>query len=377
MHYSKQERPKKLTAFYVSCWVMGLVAFIQLTSIGTAMAFRNAAPLQPEVITKIETKYVEAEKPVAAISPGDQPTGLTKAEVAAEVNALMAAKRGEDLEEPAILKSAPAIADPVVEKLLRDARAARIAGDFVKSSTKLEEAQHMEPNDPNVLYELAANFEEMEIYDNAADYYLMVHALGPLQAGSLYKKAAAKLERGLERNDRELATLNGVRSLEPAIDANGERRSVNLAITVAPEREFDPNLVHVQVHFFEESNGDFRKAPIDTADPNATGSQCTSMPYDWSDGEEIVEVWYQLPPRDSADREIFGERKFHGFVAELYYDGKLLDIRAQPRTLVQEIRLLKRQSSVDDWNPDLDPILEALESHGAGSTLLPKLPGEY
>lgn len=355
---------------------MGLVAFVQLVSIGTAMAFRDAAPLPPEVITEIKTEYVQVEKPAAVIPTHERPTGLTKAEVAAEVNALIAASSPKELVEPEVLKSAPAIADPVLEKLLKEARAYRVMGDVERSTLKLEEAQLMEPDNPNVLYEMGVNFEELGVYDNATDYFMKVHKLGPLKAGALFKKAATKLERGVVPDTRGLAVLNGVRVLEPLVDAGGERRRVNLAITAAPEREFDPDLVHVQVHFFEESNGDLRKAPIDTSDPDATGSQCTSMPYDWGDGEEIVEVWYQLPPRDRADREIFGERKFHGFVAELYYDEKLLDIRAQPRTLVQEIRLMKKQSSGDDWNPDLDPILEALENHGAGSTLLPKLPGE-
>lgn len=359
---------------------MGLLAFFQLVLIGTAMVFRNNVPAPAEVVTKVETRYIEVEKPAPVVAPGDRRTGLTEQEVdariAAEVATLMTANRAEDLEEPEVLKSAPVIGDPVVERLLNEARAARIANDVVRSTIKLEEAQVLAPNNANVLYELAVNFEVLGNVDSASDYYLKVYSLGVLEAGSLYQKAANKLERGVVLQTRGLAVLNGARALEPMINEDGERRSVNLAITTAPNREFDPSLVHVQVHFFEESNGELRKAPIDTSDPNAAGSQCASMPYDWSDGEEMIEVWYQLPPRDSADLEIFGERKFHGFVAELYYDGKLLDIRAQPRTLVQEIRAQKRQRAAEAWDPDLDPILEALENHSAGSTLLPKLPGE-
>lgn len=371
-----QSSQNRLTAFYVSCWVMGLLAFFQLVSIGTAMAFRSNTPVKPEVVTKIETRYVEVEKPVLVEAPTNQLVGLTPEEAVAEAIALIEAKKPQNTAEPRVLQSAPLIADPVVERLLKEARAARIAGDFVKSTIKLEEAQVVEGDNPNVLYEMAVNFESLGTYDSAADYFLKVYELGPLVAGSLFKKAALKLERGVVPEMTELAALNGVRALEPMVDASGERRSVNLAITVAPEREFDPTLIHVQVHFFEESNGDIRKAPIDSSDPLATGSQCASMPYDWRDGEEIIEVWYHLPVRDRADQEIFGERKFHGFVAELYYDGTLLDIRAQPRTLVQQIRAQKSAGAIDAWDPNLDPILEALESQGAGSTLLPKLPRE-
>ena len=379
MDYSNQvSQPSshKLTAFHVSCWLMGLVAFSQLVSIGTAMAFRNSAPAQTEVITQVETRYVEVDKPAAPLAPGDRPTGLTRAEVEAEIDALMAAKGSRELDEPEVLKSAPVIADPVVERLLNEARAARIARDVVRSTMKLEEAQVLAPKNPNVLYELAVNFEALGNVDSAADYYMKVHELGIMEAGSLFKKAGLKLERGVKKENRDIAALSGVRALEPIFDRQGERRSVNIAITSAPERDFDPELVHVQVHFFEEENGDLRKAPIDTADASMTGSLCTSMPYDWQDGEEIIEVWYRIPPQDRAERAIFGDRKFHGFVAVLYYDGKRVDVYAQPSVLAFELQSQKKQSSPDAWDPDLDPILEALESHGAGSTLLPKLPGE-
>jgi tetratricopeptide (TPR) repeat protein len=369
---SSQHSVSRLGAFHLACWIMGLVAFVQLMSIGAAMAFRTGLAGPPEVVTRVETRYLEVEKPVPVPA-----RVLEKAATVAEVKEIIdeLINPGEVSEASETMRTAPVIADPVVERLLKEARAARVVGDVVKATLKLQEAENREPRDPSVLYAIAMNYEALQVYDNAADYYLEVHALGPQVAGSLFRKAAEKLGKGVAPEMTELAVLNAVRRLEPEFSPRGEKRTVSLAITTAPQEKFDPDLLHVQVHFFETSDGDLSKAPIDGSDPSATGSLCTTLPYDFSDGEEILHVWYRVPPRERRDRALFGTRDFHGFVAELYYDGRLLDIRAQPRTLVHEIRSQKA-ASPDSWDPDIDPILDALEQRSAGETLLPKLPGE-
>lgn len=345
---------------------MGLIAFFQLMSVGMAVVLRKNDPAPVEVVTVVETKYVTIEKETPVVPRIE--SRITQAEIDYLVNG-MEIDTGIEAE---VLQTAPTILDPVVERLVGEARVARVAGDIMKSTMKLEEAQVLEPQNPNVLYELALNFEELLVFDNASDYYKKVYDLGPLKAGSLFKKSALKLAQGVVADTKGLAVLNAARKLEPQMTGEGERRSVNLAITTSPGREFDPDLIHVQVHFFEESFGELRPAPINTADPEATGSQCVSMPYDWADSEEMIEVWYCIPHRDSGDRLLDGDRKFHGFVAKLYYDNKLLDIRAQPRTLVDEIRS-QRAASKNPYDSELDSFLEELDDYSAGDSLLPRL----
>lgn len=348
---------------------MGLIAFLQLMSVGMAIVLKKNDAPTPELVKVIEKEYITVEKP-APVAAALKSYSLTQVEIDELVNGLRDNTGGE----AEVLLSAPPIADPVIERLVEEARVARIAGDIMNSTMKLEEAQTKEPNNPNVLYELAVNFEELLVYDNASDYYKKVYDLGPLVAGSLFKKSALKLARGVVPETRGLALLNAARKLEPQIDQFGERRSVSLAISTAPRREFDPELIHVQVHFFEESLGELRPAPINTADPETTGSQCISMPYDWKDSEEIIEVWYRIPPRDRGDRLLDGDRKFHGFVAKLYYDEKLLDIRAQPRTLVEELRNQRAaSSSAGSLDSELDSFLQELDNYGAGDSLLPNI----
>jgi hypothetical protein len=92
---------------------------------------------------------------------------------------------------------------------------------------------------------------------------------------------------------------------------------------------------------------------------------------DWKDGEEIAEVWYFVPDQDPATGLLFGQRKFYGFVAELYYDGRLSDIRAHPRTLLREGL---GESTMEELQRDLDNLdgLD-LEDLSEGNSLLPKL----
>ena len=54
-------------------------------------------------------------------------------------------------------------------------------------------------------------------------------------------------------------------------------------------------------------------------------------------------------------------------VVELYYDGRLVDLMAQPRTLMKEMSYAK--SPQEEWDPDLSPVLEALNDFNG--TLLP------
>ncbi|MGJ8695607.1 MAG: hypothetical protein ACSHYF_04770 [Verrucomicrobiaceae bacterium] len=341
---------------------MGVIAFGQLVTIGTAMVLRQQKVAEPEVITKVVPQYITVEKEVRVEAPANVGSSLTQA----EIEAVIFSKRDRNV-SPEVLESAPAIADPVVERLVEDAKAARIAGDYIKAMMKLEEAQLKEPEDANILYEIASNYEAMGVYDSASDYYLKVYQLGPLDGGSLWVKASAKITKGVVMESEGLAVLGALRKMEPEITASGERRGVILSITADVSKEFDPQLLQPKVHFFEEDEGNLRKSLA----TDLVGSEWVSKPYNFDDGEEMVEVWYEVPFRDAGENLIFGERKFHGFVAELYYDGKLLDIRADPRTLVRQMQ--NQRATSGSWDPDIDPLLEALENQSVGGSLLPRL----
>lgn len=364
----KNHKPN-LGVFHVSCWILGLVAFVQLMSIGAAMALKGTT--RPEVETKVVTEYVVVPRPtpVRVKPPKDAP----KKEAAEEpvFDPLLLPDR-DTLNIPPVPKAmdvAPPIKNPIVERLIEEAREARITGDLVLAQTKLNEAEHLEGENANVLYDLAVNFDALRVYDKADEYYVRVVQLGPIEGGSLFAKASAKIERGRIADLKGLASLGLVRKSSPRRVAGGERRTVMMPVSVAPGREFDPELLDPRMNFFEEVDGKIQPAVIT---PDGSGFEWVSAPVNWDDGEELAEVWYFVPDQDVREAYFSGERKFFGMVVELYYDGRLVDVMAQPRTLIKEMSHSKDPKEA--WDEDIGPILEMIEN--ANGTLLPSQ-GDY
>ena len=104
----------------------------------------------------------------------------------------------EPLEATPSLKT-PFIANPEVERLVVQARQARVRDDIGAAVLKLEAAEGIAPEEPNVLYQFAEVFGAVGHYDKAADYYQKVFNLGPVRAGALYELASRKLSLGFEQ----------------------------------------------------------------------------------------------------------------------------------------------------------------------------------
>ncbi|YCM43005.1 hypothetical protein V2O64_16985 [Verrucomicrobiaceae bacterium 227] len=365
MKNSRASRKPNLGAFHVSCWVMGLVAFVQLMSVGVALAMRGNVR---EVKTEVKTEYVmipsSSTDPVQVAPPKPpKPKPVIKEVKVSPVAPDRAAVARIDRER--VLNTAPPIIDPVVEALVHESRKARVEGDLYLAHAKLAEAEMSDPENPNVIYGLGANYEAFGVFDKAASFYLKVYKMGPTKAGSLYEKAGLKLAVGLRPDVRDLAMLGWGRMSAPKREANGETRTLVLPVTVAPDRDFDPMLLRPSVRFFEEVDGKVSPAIIKDGD---SGSDWVTGVADWQDGEEIAQVWYFVPDQDVTQGFLFGERKFYGFVAELYYDDRLVDIRAEPRTLLQEGR---QQQGIEEFENELDGL--DLDDFSAGGSLLPKL----
>ena len=364
----KNHKPN-LGVFHVSCWILGLVAFVQLMSIGAAMALKGTT--QPEVETKVVTEYVVVPRPtpVRVKPPRDAPKKEAAEEPAFDPLLLPDIDTLNIPPVPNAMDVVPPIKNPIVERLIEEAREARITGDLVLAQTKLNEAEHLEGENANVLYDLAVNFDALRVYDKADQYYVRVVQLGPIEGGSLFAKASAKIERGRIADLKGLASLVLVRRSSPRRVAGGERRTVMMPVSVAPGKEFDPELLDPRMNFFEEVDGKIQPAVIT---PDGSGFEWVSAPVNWDDGEELAEVWYFVPDQDVREAYFSGERKFYGMVVELYYDGRLVDMMAQPRTLIREMSHSKGPEEA--WDEDISPILEMIEN--ANGTLLPSQ-GDY
>ena len=370
MKNSRPSRKPNLGMFHVSCWVLGLVAFVQLMSVGVALAIQNQRTPEPEERIVKEYVVVPAARtaPTTVAPKKPEPIAVVPPKSLPELKKVL-----PDLESVAkfaeedVLSLPPPVLDPVVEALLKEARKARVGGDVLLSLTKLQEAELREPRDPNVLYGLGSTYEAFGIFDKARDYYYGVFKLGP-DAGSLFEKASFKVAQGLVPDVKDLACLGWGRMTNPSQEANGERRTLILPVEVDTSKDFDPMLFTPRVRFYEDVDGQIGQAIIQQGD---SGSEWVTGVADWKDGEEIAEVWYFVPDQDPATGLLFGQRKFYGFVAELYYDGRLIDIRAQPRTLLREG---SGESTMEELQRELDNLdgLD-LEDLSEGDSLLPKL----
>lgn len=338
------EREYRLSTFHTSCWVLGLVAFVELAAVGLALGLQRQqpaaalVPTEPQVIEKVVTRYrpLPAEKETVIV---EKPVYIER-EIAALPDGPPLDYDFEPVQE--VRLGTPPIASPVVEKYVEDSRSLRIAGDNMRATLKLDAAAKIAPTDANVLYQFAEVYSAMGIYDKAADYYQKVFELGTIKAGSLYEMAALKLRDGIEQPE-DMAikfALGQVRVYRDTTWTEGERVILTVPVSAAPDlnvsaAELDRAL-QVQVFLYDEFDG----KPVLWDDATSSmDTQWATPPVDWQDGgEELLRVIYEIPSQTDGTSHLFGQRSYFGQVVELYYESALIDRLASPRRLAREVK---------------------------------------
>lgn len=232
--------------------------------------------------------------------------------------------------------AAPTVADPRAERLLTEARNARVAGDMGRAVVKLEEALQAAPGSAAVLYESGLVHEQMGVFDQASTYYQKVFELGISGAGSLYELAAAKLRDGFEQPEAMLGklSLGRVRIFKDTNHASGERVILSIPVQKAPAETVDVAELAVSVVFFNR-NGKGEILQLD--DPSWVKEQWVTQPFDWAADEETLRMTYTIPRQDPQTEHLFGSRHYYGQVVSLIYRGEVLDVQAWPRDLAARI----------------------------------------
>lgn len=362
--------------FRLSCWVLALIAFAQLLGAGVALAIRveraREIRVEEKIVTRVVTVAAEAPKPapqVVAVAPPSplpppEPTPLP----------------------PARPLAAPPIADPVVERLVQEARSARVAGDMASAIVKLDEARAKSPKDPSVLYEIGLVYEAMAAFDprladQAADAYQEVFALGTTGAGALYPLAAAKLRDGiaLPADLRGELALGRVRIFKDEDHAEGERVVVTVPIQAAPGTTISGDDLLVKVNFFDSTRKDGRDEVQAAAEGLCkTVSEWISGEFDFLGGEELLRVTYTLPPQDLQQEHLFGKRRYYGQTVEVIYKGELIDTQAWPRHLAARGAAAERNRNdmpefLTEDMIQIDPVNPLLPTREGD--VLPEMPG--
>lgn len=258
---------------------------------------------------------------------------------------------------------APEIADPRAERLVNEARQARVAGDMGMAILKLEEAMIHAADEPALHYEMGLVHEQMGVFDVAAGYFEKVFQAGISKAGNLYEHAAAKLRDGFDQPADMLGklSLGRVRIFKDPEHAKGERTILTIPVQKAPGVDVEVGEIEVTVVFFNRSDrGEIRKLQNDSW----VEQQWVSLPFDWAGGEEMLRMSYVIPRDDPRNEHLFGSERYYGQVVSLLYQGEVLDVQAWPRDLAARI---PRQQEHTDFGlppeffdpgllpPDFDP----------------------
>ncbi len=325
-----------LPVFAISCWALCLIAFGQLLVAGMALAARYEDSqviryVEKEVPKTIIIRVPTAAEPQVSSPVVSRPPQQTPPPAAAVTPAAAPI--------PAVAPSpvvTPKIDDPISERLVKEARQARVKGDMGLAVMKLEEALSLSPEDPNVYYEMGLVHESMGVYDIAAIHFEKVFQMGASGSGSLFELAAAKLRDGFQAPEGMLGklALSRVRIFNDAQNEDGQKVVLTIPVQKAPDAEIDVGQIAVSVIFFNKTpKGEI----IQLEEKSWVTEQWISLPFDWQGGEEILQMNYQIPIQDSATEHLFGERTYYGQVVSLLYKGEVLDVQAWPRDLAARI----------------------------------------
>lgn len=313
---------KHAPVFAIACWLLGLMAFLQLLVAGMALAVRFRESQVVQTVIKEVPKYVAVRMPDAVVTR--PPVAPVQPPPVASLPL-----------PPANPIATPQVEDPRSERLVKEARQARVKGDLMLAIIKLEEANGQSPDDPSVLYELGLTHEQLGVNDTAAAYYEKVFQMGVTGAGSLYGLAASKLREGfIEPSALGKLSLGRVQSFKEPDTGNGEQVILTIPTQKAPGEEIDYQKVSVDLLFFNRtSKGEI--LPMDAQDSHR--EEWLKPPFDWADGEETLRVTYTVAAQDHQTEHLFGERSYYGQVVILRYNDQELDVQAWPRHLAAMI----------------------------------------
>ena len=274
------------------------------------------------------------------------------------------------------------------DRLLQEATALRERGDTTTALARLQEASQRDPANAQVLAEMAAIYESIQLYDRSNETWRKIEQLGPA-AGSLYELAQNKLKVGASApalaKAAPVVTPAAPPPAEPAgaasqpsADGFAEGAVMGLGeigVTEAPDADAETNLtvripikarpgvivdhtrVTIRVYFYDTVGDDAKPVLTDAQ----TNFEWLTPNHDWaSTNPEVLAVNYFRPknqtisseaalsaaaaavvpgkkPKPSStkhDGAAGGSRHYLGYIVRIYYSDKLQAERAQPSQLL-------------------------------------------
>ncbi len=295
----------------------------------TPEASTGAPPLRPRDVATIV-----AQETGSPLSDDEEPTAT-------------------DAEQPK--PQAPA-ADDVenqeeADRLIRQGVAALTAGDMRLCILSLEQALAFAPENPALLYYYGLAYDKLLNPAKARDYYTRVFRMRQA-AGKYFERASRRLTYGFEQPSAMRGKLSfGPHQVRHTYNTEqGENVDILLPILLAPGEDVRPDDIYITIQFFDLVNG--RKIAFARQAPQLAWQNEKPT---WADWEENLVVTYSVPPPTQEETDAYGELKYYGFTAKLFYKGEPLDCISTPSALIlQEQRLNSRSKPAEPAN-DLLP----------------------
>jgi N-acetylmuramoyl-L-alanine amidase len=110
----------------------------------------------------------------------------------------------------------------------------------------------------------------------------------------------------------------------------GEQVVLDVPIIASETVSVDRSRVEVQLFLFELVNG----GEIDVTTADAPKIEWVSVLPDWKASRtEVLRATWLRPPFGAAETKAYGKRAYHGYVARLIYDGRVMDESSSPPNL--------------------------------------------
>ncbi len=360
---SKSER-----TFATALLVLGAVALLQFGA-AAYIYLRRAREIQPAADAAFEPGTV-------AVASSVGPAGAAPA-VAPNQN--LPARAPASKANPRRRVASPG--ESVPNELLQVAKALRLHGDTGNAIAKLQQAAALDPQNPDILAELALTYESMQLFDRSNESWRKLRALGAA-AGPLAELADLKLRLGVPvqglpgsqgRSPESAAGPNDVSGIPDGsafgisqatqttlADPNAQTKlTLRVGVKRRPNTPIDYTKVKIQVFFYDVVNND--QVLLTDAD---VSYEWITPGHNWADTDtEVLDVTYErrkkqypapgtqlavvpdsvekatskkksresteetTPPDDSV-------RQYLGYIVRVYYQDELQAVRADPTKLL-------------------------------------------
>ena len=353
--------------FLNAMWIAGFIAVVQIVAVAMAVVKRSPGPIVQTGDNSPGAPAIQTPPPDAgefidpnSISP-PKPPPISEENENGKGSRPVTRLAIPDLSRA--IKSVEPIEDTLVERLVSTGVELRTGGNLQGALQALRDAETNLPDHPRILGELAITMTRLGKNREAVDYWKKLSEMSEAKGGD-FPAIASKVLKGepvpSPLRPGQILQLGEIRVVKKPPARDGEWIHLFIPIKADPASRPLGREMTLRVFCYDRVNGE--QTEQTTAKINY---EYPTMPWDWKEGVEEIEVIYFQPALTVEQKREFGERVFAGYVIELDYRNQLQDVAASS-TQLRNLRFeqIKRTREV----------LEAPPVEGPDGSLFPSNP---